>query len=860
MSKRITDYGLLITLLLLSATAHAASYVVDDVAFPDDMPPEIGGLGFDAEGNLYAALRRGDIVVAKPTADPKAFKWRVFATGHHNPLGLQVVGPGHIIVSQMAELTEIIDTDKDGVADRYNNLSTAWGVSGNYHETNAICPDGEGGYYVAVGTASHNGPTFDTPRGEYSKEGRRGRNFSAVKYKGWVLHYAKDGTVTPHCSGFRMHNGIGRTPDGNIWCGDNQGDWRGPSPLYWCRKDSFSGHPSSLAWDPRFKEFGTHIYLPRKLLDDLYDKPALSINYGWMRSCGEPTSIDTDAFGPFKGQMLIPDENGPRIVRAMLEEVDGAWQGACTLFWSGDLRPSNNRLTMSPDGKTLYVGQTARGWQGPNEGIQRIHFGGDVPFDVLDCKLATDGFVLSFTKPLKSSPSVKVNSFRYEYGYHYGSPQKDKRDHQVTEVSGNGPYQIKVSGLEPDRVYGLTIGAESADGGKLRFNTVEYTLNRLKRPATEFPATVTRHGDKLSIAIKGEKFTDYHLAGLPRPILHPIQGPGDVRMTRDWPIVDGTPGEEHDHPHHQGLFVGHEDVNKVDHWHIGDKCGTIEHRRLIETRSGEDRALVKTFNAWKDKDGRVFAADTTTMTFSGDEQARVIDLEINIHATHEDLSFNARKDSFVGFRSHPDLRLTAKPKAGVKEVFGNAVNSEGVSGKAIWGKRADWVHYYGTVAGKPVGFAFMSHPSNPAAKGKEKSWWHARDYGLVSANPFAFEKDGGDGTRVVPKGDTLQLRYRLVFHAGAAESAKIADAFAAYAKEAAHPTSVMPSHPGYPSDYLNGNDKQSDTFAQHQGGEQWGGSEAHPRQRRQNVYAPFARADGKEQDHQGCPPKQDHKS
>ena len=94
----------------------------------------------------------------------------------------------------MAEFTEIIDTDQDGVADRYNNLASDFGISGNYHETNAICTDGEGGFYIALGTASHNGPTFFTPRGEYSKEGRRGRNFSSNDLRGWVVRYHKDGS------------------------------------------------------------------------------------------------------------------------------------------------------------------------------------------------------------------------------------------------------------------------------------------------------------------------------------------------------------------------------------------------------------------------------------------------------------------------------------------------------------------------------------------------------------------------------------------------------------------------------------------------------------------------------------------
>jgi hypothetical protein len=172
-----------------------------------------------------------------------------------------------------------------------------------------------------------------------------------------------------------------------------------------------------------------------------------------------------------------------------------------------------------------------------------------------------------------------------------------------------------------------------------------------------------------------------------------------------------------------------------------------------------------------------------------------------MHATNMDLHFKEYKDGFVGIRTHPDLRLNPNPKYGVHKVYGNALNSEGIEGKAIWGKRADWVYYYGKVEGKDAGFAFFSHPSNPVKKGK-KSWWHARDYGLISANPFAPVKIGGDGDHRVPKGQSLRLRYRLIFHNGSPEQAKIPELFEAYAKDQGNPVSNMPKHPGYPSDYL----------------------------------------------------------
>ncbi|MEM1297280.1 MAG: hypothetical protein AAGH89_18090, partial [Verrucomicrobiota bacterium] len=387
-------------LSLLPATLlMGESYKIDTISFPDDMPPEIGAVEFAENGDLYVALRRGDILIATPSADSTNFEWRRFANGFHNPCGIHIISPSHIIISQMAELTGVIDTDNDGIADDYRALSTDFGLSGNYHETMDICPDGKGGLYLAPGTASHNGPTFQTPRGRYSKAGRLGRNYSSVEWRGWVLHWSPEKGMTPISSGYRMHNGIETGPDGSVWCGDNQGDWRASSPVYHVTPDSFAGHPSSLIWDERFAAIANPLYLPRTLLDDLWNKPAFRLPRNLMNSCAEPIFDTTEgSFGPFTGQLFIPDQSGNRIVRCMPEFIDGAYQGAATLFLIEDgLERGNNRLAFSPDGTSLYVGQTGRGWGKISEGIQRISYTGNLPTDVQNCSLTHTGFDLKFT-------------------------------------------------------------------------------------------------------------------------------------------------------------------------------------------------------------------------------------------------------------------------------------------------------------------------------------------------------------------------------------------------------------------------------------------------------------------------------
>ncbi len=92
------------------------------------------------------------------------------------------------------------------------------------------------------------------------------------------------------------------------------------------------------------------------------------------------------------------------------------------------------------------------------------------------------------------------------------------------------------------------------------------------------------------------------------------------------------------------------------------------------------------------------------------------------------------------------------------------IDSEGRAGEAqVWGKQADWCSYAGEIGGKDVGVLLMPHPEN-----FRRPWFHARDYGLLVANPFgrnAFTK--GEASRIVVKeGEALRLRFGVLVYGG----------------------------------------------------------------------------------------------
>lgn len=481
---------------LCPASKASDSYVVEEIKLPKNVAPEIGGLAFNSKGELIVVTRRSGIIIGKPSVDPAKFEWRTFSDNSlHEALGVVVEKDEQILVPQFPELTRISDTDSDGMADLYETVSDAWGMSGNYHETvGGALPDGKGNWFLNIGTASHNGPTFSHTRGQYSAIGRRGRNFSASQWRGWVMKVQPDGKLIPWASGFRANNGMCIGPDGSLWVTDNQGDFRPTSPLYHVEQGKFYGHPSSLLWDKSYINGDPKrdpLNEPIEKLNNMRTEAAVLFPHGsMMNSLSDPIfDLTNGAFGPFSGQMFIPDESGQRIQRVMLEKVNGAWQGACIpLIQDKGLRAGNNRVCFSPDGKSLYTGQTMRGWGGPVEGLQRIVYTGKKPFEVHGIHLTKVGFEITFTEQLDVVKATevtcfKVQNYHYPYSQQYGAQQRGLSLVPVQKAvvsEDRMKLTLTLGEMKAGRIYQIDFNEIlSRDGLPLVHKTLCYTANAL---------------------------------------------------------------------------------------------------------------------------------------------------------------------------------------------------------------------------------------------------------------------------------------------------------------------------------------------------------------------------------------------
>lgn len=286
--------------------------------------------------------------------------------------------------------------------------------------------------------------------------------------------------------------------------------------------------------------------------------------------------------------------------------------------------------------------------------------------------------------------------------------------------------------------------------------------------------TIKEGEGKLSISINGKHFSDYIYQGYSRPVLFPLLGPGGLQMTRNWPLKEGVPDEDKDHPHHKSFWWAHGDMNGVDFWAEGKESGKTVHEKFTEVKSGE-KGVIKARNKYVDKDGKVVCTDERTLTFHGGEYPRAFDFEITLHASNGELVFGDTKEGTMSVRLAETMRL--KGKVGK----GTIINSEGVKDGATWGKRAKWVDYYGPVQEKVVGVAIFDHPSNP----RHPTWWHVRDYGLFGANPFGIhdfeKKEKGAGNMKVAAGKSVTFKYRFYLHEGDEKQGKVAEAYEKYA-------------------------------------------------------------------------------
>ena len=455
-------------------------YSITDLTLPAGAVVEAGSILELPDGRLAIGTRRGEIYFCTGQDEKKAApKWKLFASGLTEVLGL-AWRDNDLYATQQSEITRLKDTDGDGIADRFETISDAWGWSGEHEYT-----------------FGSNG--FDKDGAIWTTHCLTGSYTSEVPFRGWALRHFPDGRWEAMCSGLRSPAGVAFNHDGDAFYTENQGPWNGSCSLKHLKPGGFMGHPISFPWYGLAPNMGpcpvaptnseeSRYYIDAKRIPELVP-PAIIFPYKKMGQCATAIMLDKSAgkFGPFEGQLFVSDYTLSTVMRADLEKVGGVYQGACFPFRQG-FSTGIIGGTLTKNGQ-IFVGGSKRGW--PVRGLaenalQRLDWSGKTPFEVKSMRVTHSGFDLQLTTPVDASTATNIASYTletYTHHYHeeYGSPELEQADQRINSASVSDDrlkIHLEVAGLVLGHVHELHLpGLLDTNGEPLLHDVAYYTLN-----------------------------------------------------------------------------------------------------------------------------------------------------------------------------------------------------------------------------------------------------------------------------------------------------------------------------------------------------------------------------------------------
>lgn len=291
---------------------------------------------------------------------------------------------------------------------------------------------------------------------------------------------------------------------------------------------------------------------------------------------------------------------------------------------------------------------------------------------------------------------------------------------------------------------------------------------------------------RVDVNINGKLFTSFCWPdSVYKPILYPVISASGAEITRGFPLKPRE-GERNDHIHQVGIWLNYGKVNGIDFWGNGYRGykepggGVVKHSMLERFSSDRGKALIVSQEEWIVPSGKVILNERTEYHFISRGPIRIIDRVTSLKAGDSTVFWQDTKEGMFAIRVARELELPSKEgvilidKTGIassikdtlnKGVTGNYRSSENITGEAVWGTRAKWMELSGIIGSDRISVIICDHPKNPGYP----TYWHARGYGLFSANPFGW-KDFTNGKESfnfsIPADESVKLRYRVIINSG----------------------------------------------------------------------------------------------
>ncbi len=371
-------------------------YALDTIPLPIENPWNallfIGDHDFVSDGSAMVCTIQGDVWhVSGLDSKLHQVRWRRFASGLHQPLGL-VVRDGQVYVLGRDQITRLHDLNDDGEADYYECISNRMTTSPSGHDyTCGLVRDAEGRFYTASG-----------------KQG--------------LIRISADGAdVEVLATGFRNPDGVSVTHDGALTVPSSEGEWTPASMIGLVKpKEAIAGADNSVV--PHFGYGGPQrgsipalpmVYLPR----------------GLDNSSGGQVTVPDDRWGPLKDQLIHFSFGAGSHFLVLRDDVDGQVQGAVVPL-VGEFRSGAHRGRFNPKDGQLYVSGMA-GWGSytPDDGcFHRVRYTGKPVQLARSIHIHENGVLLKFAQPVDREIIAKQSNhfaqvWNYRYGPGYGSPE-----------------------------------------------------------------------------------------------------------------------------------------------------------------------------------------------------------------------------------------------------------------------------------------------------------------------------------------------------------------------------------------------------------------------------------------------------
>lgn len=396
-------------------------FATDTITVPFENPYGtlffISGHDFFKDGTAAISTMTGEVWLVRGIDDKlEHVKWKRFATGLHQPLGVKIVDD-KIYVLGRDQITCLHDLNGDDEADFYECVTNAMETSPGGHDfITGLERDAQGRWYFASGNQG-------------------------------VCRITGRDKLEVLATGFRNPNGLAVSPDGYfITTSVQEGDW---TPA------------SSICQIELGKNEGAHFGAGGPKNGKTPEPPLLQLPRGEDNSCASQAFITGSAWASLRGDnhnLVHLSSGGGSAWLVMRQQVNGVWQGGAVRIANAfDSGPEGARF--NPKDGQLYVnGMQGWGSYTPKDGcFQRVRFTGSKTPVPIGFEARDNGVLIRFNEPVDAKVAGDASKhfaqcWNYHYSAAYGSPEYSVK---YGDTPGHDPLVVR--------------SAQVLDGGKTLF-------------------------------------------------------------------------------------------------------------------------------------------------------------------------------------------------------------------------------------------------------------------------------------------------------------------------------------------------------------------------------------------------------